>query len=183
MVKVHTSEIGEKIATFRNVDTGETIEKDFHTGCINPTSKPQSELVSSGIAGANGLVDVNPYTLQHKRYENIFAFGDCIDGKTTRTQSAAVAQCPVVKHNLKNFMEGKELNAVYDGYTFLPLYLGHSYATSFQHYYDWEPHWKNHVVPHYGVFSKIYHGRMMKSMLSVDEKYGNFKKNHGPPYY
>ena len=89
----------------------------------------------------------------------------------------------MVKHNLKNFMEGKELNAVYDGYTFMPLILGHSYATSFQHLYDFEPHWKNHFVPHYGVFSRIYFGRMLKSTQGVCEKYASFKKNHGPPHY
>jgi len=128
------------------------------------------------------LVTVNPYTLQHKKYENVFAFGDCIDANTTRTQTAAVHQEPVVKHNLKSFMEGKELNAIYDGYTFLPLFLGHSYATSFQHFYDFEPHWKNHMVPHYGIFSRIYFGRMLKSCQGQDEKYGSFKKTHGPPY-
>jgi hypothetical protein len=63
MIKVHTSEHGEKIATFKNVDTGETIEKDFHSAVINPPSRPHQELVDSGIAGHNGLVDVNPYTL------------------------------------------------------------------------------------------------------------------------
>jgi hypothetical protein len=29
MIKMHSNSIGEKIATFRNVDTGEVIEKDF----------------------------------------------------------------------------------------------------------------------------------------------------------
>ena len=89
----------------------------------------------------------------------------------------------MVKHNLKNFMEGKELNAVYDGYTFMPLILGHSYATSFQHLYDFEPHWKNHFVPHYGAFSRAYFGRMLKSTQGACEKYASFKKNHGPPHY
>jgi hypothetical protein len=84
---------------------------------------------------------------------------------------------------LKNFLEGKELNAIYDGYTFMPLFLGHSYATSFQHYYDFEPHWKNHVVPHYGLFSRAYFGRMLKSMQGEGEKYSSFKKSHGPPNY
>lgn len=80
-------------------------------------------------------------------------------------------------------MEGKELNAIYDGYTFLPLFLGHSYATSFSHTYDFEPHFRNHFVPHHGIFSKIYFGRMLKSTLAADEKYSSFKKTHGPPYY
>ena len=85
------NEHGEKIAVFRNVDTGEVIEKNFFQAVINPPSKPQQELIDGGLTDSQGLVDVNPYTLKHKMYENIFAFGDCISGNTTRTQNAAIA--------------------------------------------------------------------------------------------
>jgi hypothetical protein len=183
MIKVESSKLGEKIATFRNTETGETIQKDFFSAVINPPSKPCNELLKSGIANAEGVVDVNPYTLQHKRYENIFAFGDCIGVNTTRTQEAAAAQSPVIKHNIQNYLEGRELNGIYDGYTFMPFYLGHSYASSFQHLHDYEPHARNHFVPHYGLFSRFYFGRMLKGMLGQAEKYSGFKKNHGPPYY
>lgn len=40
MIKVHQSDIGEKIATFKNVATGEVLEKPFFHANINPTSKP-----------------------------------------------------------------------------------------------------------------------------------------------
>lgn len=102
------------------------------------------------------MVDVNPYTLQHGRFENIFAFGDCIKGETTRTQIAAMAQCPVIKNNIHKFMEGKELNGVYDGYSYMPFYLSHSNANCFQHTWGYEPAPKNHWVPSYGLFSQRY---------------------------
>jgi sulfide:quinone oxidoreductase len=76
---------------FQNVDTGETIEKDFFSAVINPPSRPHQELVDAGITNKEGVVDVNPHTLQHKRFENIFAFGDCIGINTTRTMNAAIA--------------------------------------------------------------------------------------------
>jgi len=85
MVKLSTDEIGQKIATFKNVDTGEVIEKPFTAANINPKSAPHPELLDGGIADESGLVDVNPYTLQHHRFDNIFAYGDCIKGDTTRT--------------------------------------------------------------------------------------------------
>jgi len=91
MTKVHKSTIGEKIATFRHVDSGEVIERPFNHANINPPSLPHKELVEAGITDSTGLVDVNPYTLQHERFNNIFAFGDCIKGTTTRTLHAAVA--------------------------------------------------------------------------------------------
>jgi len=89
MLKVHFDGLGQKIATFRNVATGETLEKPFAHANINPTSRPHQELVDAGITGADGLIDVNPYTLQHDRFENIFAFGDAIRGNITRTQTTA----------------------------------------------------------------------------------------------
>lgn len=60
---IRYNEIGEKIATFRNVDSGEVVEKPFTSANINPPSQPHPELVSSGIAEANGTIDVNKYTL------------------------------------------------------------------------------------------------------------------------
>jgi sulfide:quinone oxidoreductase len=85
MIEVKHNQYGQKIAVFKNVDSGDIIEKDFFSAVINPPSLPHKELVDSGITDSTGVVDVNPYTLQHKRFENIFAFGDCIGINTTRT--------------------------------------------------------------------------------------------------
>jgi NADPH-dependent 2,4-dienoyl-CoA reductase/sulfur reductase-like enzyme len=85
LIKVRSDEYGRKIATFKDVDSGKTYDKDFFSAVINPPSKTHKELLDSGIANAEGVVDVNPYTLQHKRFENIFALGDCIGVNTTRT--------------------------------------------------------------------------------------------------
>ena len=182
MEKVHTNHIGEKIATFRNVDSGEVIEKPFNGANINPPSVAHAELVEAGITDSTGLIDVNPYTLQHSRFENIFAFGDAIKGETTRTAHAAYAQNPVVKHNLIQFMEGKELNGIYDGYSYMPFYLSHSNASTFQHYWDYEAAPNNHWVPNYGLFSKAYFNRQLTTNLAVCQKYTSFKKDHGPPH-
>ena len=40
MISVKYNEHNQKIATFKNVDTGETVEKDFFSANINPPSKP-----------------------------------------------------------------------------------------------------------------------------------------------
>jgi len=156
MTKVHYDQHGQKIATFRNVDSGEVLEKPFSHANINPPSKTHANLTEAGLVDHTGMVDVNPYTLQHSRFENVFAFGDCIKGETTRTQHAAFAQCPVIKNNIHKFMEGKELNGIYDGYSYMPFYLSHSNANCFQHTYDYEPAPKNHWVPSYGLFSQRY---------------------------
>jgi hypothetical protein len=182
MLKVHKNSIGEKIATFRCVDTGAILEKPFTHANINPPSKAHPELVESGIVDSTGLIDVNPFTLQHSRFENIFAWGDAIKGETTRTQHAAMAQCPVVKHNLFRFMDGKELNGIYDGFSYMPFYLSHSNASCFQHYWDYVPATKNHWVPNYGYFSQVYFKNQLKSCLNAGHAYTGLKKDHGPPH-
>lgn len=182
MLEVKYDSIGQKIAVFKNVDTGKIIEKPFETACINPPSKPHQYLIDAGLTDSRGGVDVNKYTLQHNKFENVFAFGDCVGFETTRTQSAAMAQNPIVKNNVLNFIHGKECNAIYDGFTFMPLMLGHSYATSFTHMHDYEPNTWNHWVPHYGIFSRFYFGRMLKTHLNNIDKYTSFHKDHGPPF-
>jgi len=79
-------------------------------------------------------------------------------------------------------MEGKELNGVYDGYTYWPFYLSHSNASCFQHTWDYEPAPKNHWVPNYGLFSNTYFKNQMKANLAVGHKYTGLEKHHGPPH-
>ena len=100
------------------------------------------------MTGQKGFtVDIDPHTLQHRKFENVFAFGSATNLPTTRTQHATMAQNAIVKHNVQRFLEGKSLNAIYDGYTFMPLLMGQTTATSFTHLYDFEPHFKNYMCP------------------------------------
>ncbi|CAI2367828.1 unnamed protein product [Moneuplotes crassus] len=181
--QVKYNEYGEKIGVFENVDSGETIEKDFMGMSINPPQKPQKEAVESGLTDKNGLIDVNPYTLQHRKYENVFAFGSAANIPTTRSAHATMAQSPVVKHNVQRYLKGQSLNAIYDGYTYMPLLLGQTTATSFQHYYDFEPHPKNHMSPHHGVFGRLYFKYLLRNLVGTSSKYSGFKQNYGPPYW
>ena len=106
LVSVNEDACGNKSMTLRNVDTGETAEKGYSGATINPPSKPHQWLVDAGVTDSQGMVDVNKYTLQHSKYENIFAFGDCIAGDLTRTMTAVLGQAPVVKNNVLRYIKG-----------------------------------------------------------------------------
>lgn len=180
---VKQNEIGQKFATFKNVDSGEVIEKDFNSANINPTAKPHQWLVDAGLTDKSGGVDVNRYTMQHTTHENVFAFGSCIAGETTRTQTAAMHQAPIVKNNVLKFLQGKDCNGIYDGYSWMPFWLGHSYASSFSHLHDYEPASYNHCIPHYGVFSNLYFNWMVGANAGAAKKFSSMDKNHGPPAF
>ena len=79
-------------------------------------------------------------------------------------------------------MDGKECNGVYDGYSYFPLLMGYSHATSFSHYHDYEAHPNNHWQPGYGLLGNRYYHWQQNTNKKLGSSYFNMDKNHGPPY-
>jgi sulfide:quinone oxidoreductase len=78
-----------------------------------------------GSSGKYGLIEVDSYTLQHKRYPNVFGAGDVIGTKYGKTGGSVRKQAPVVAENIVALIKGKELEEKYDGYTVCPLITGY----------------------------------------------------------
>jgi len=74
-----------------------------------------------GAAGKLGLVEVDKYTLQHKRYKNVFSLGDVIGTPYGRTGGTVRKQAPVVVQNILDVMAGREPSAKFGGYTVCPI--------------------------------------------------------------
>lgn len=68
-----------------------------------------------------GYVEIDQYTMQHKRYPNIFALGDCTNAPTSKTGAAVRKQAPVVVQNLLSVMNGGTADDRYTGYTACPI--------------------------------------------------------------
>jgi sulfide:quinone oxidoreductase len=68
-----------------------------------------------------GWVEVDQYSMQHKRFSNIFALGDVAGTPNAKTGAAAAKQAPVVVANLSSVMRGAEPVARYDGYVACPI--------------------------------------------------------------
>lgn len=81
---------------------------------------------SRDLVNEAGFVNVNKDSLQHVKYKNIFAIGDCSSSPNSKTAAAVAAQSPVVFKNLSAVMEGKELKQTYDGYASCPLVTGYN---------------------------------------------------------
>ena len=73
--------------------------------------RPQDVIKNSPLADANGFVDVNKETLQHKKYPNIFGLGDCTNIPTGKTAAAIAAQSDILQVNLSNLIAGKSLDS------------------------------------------------------------------------
>ncbi|MBW9219165.1 pyridine nucleotide-disulfide oxidoreductase [Anoxybacillus ayderensis] len=115
-----------KKATFEHLDTNERFTLSFDMIHVTPPMGPPAFIKKSPLADAAGWVDVDPYTLQHKTYENVFGAGDCTNLPTSKTGAAIRKQAPVVAENLLALMNEKPLKARYDGYTSCPLVTGYN---------------------------------------------------------
>ncbi|MEX2569273.1 MAG: FAD/NAD(P)-binding oxidoreductase [Cyclobacteriaceae bacterium] len=86
----------------------------------------QDSIISIQEGANKGWVDVDEYTLQHKRFENIFALGDVAALPTAKTGAAIRKQAPVVVENLLALVQKSQMGtAKYEGYSSCPLVTGY----------------------------------------------------------
>ena len=99
-----------------------TMNFDF-CHAVPPQSAPNfiQNSALSDQANPYGYVEVNKNTLQHSRFSNIFALGDCTNAPCSKTGAAIRKQAPVVVANLLNLMQNMPLTAQYDGYSACPI--------------------------------------------------------------
>ncbi len=69
--------------------------------------QPYEFLAKSALADASGFVDVVKETLQHKKFPNVFAIGDCTNLPTSKTAAAIAGSNSILVRNLINVMDGK----------------------------------------------------------------------------
>ena len=121
LVKV---EGAKKIASFDIEDSEGNvtrIEKPFDMLHVVPPQVAPDFISKSPLADASGFCEVNPKTLQHPRYANIFSLGDVCSSPNAKTAAAARKQIVIVAENLLAAKEGRELCNSYDGYGACPL--------------------------------------------------------------
>ncbi|TIA05007.1 sulfide,quinone oxidoreductase/flavo-binding protein, partial [Aureobasidium pullulans] len=111
---------GDK-ATFFRADTQERVTKRFDLLHVVPKMGPHKFIKESQLADGAGFVDVDDSTLRHNKFPNIWAAGDSAGLPTSKTAAAITAQAPVLVRNLLQSLEGKTLDASYNGYTSCPL--------------------------------------------------------------
>jgi sulfide:quinone oxidoreductase len=113
-----------KRATFmKNLADGskEKVVRDFDMIHVVPPQKAPDFVRVSPLADAAGWVDVDPSSLRHKTYANVFALGDVANTTNAKTAAAARMQAPVVAHNLLVSLGQLQGEAKYNGYGSCPL--------------------------------------------------------------
>lgn len=113
-----------KLATFeRCAADGETerVERPFDLLHAVPPQVAPDFVTSSPLAGKTGFIAVDPATLRHVRYRNVYSLGDACSTSNAKTAAAVRKQAPVVALNALATLDGHEPVADYDGYGSCPL--------------------------------------------------------------
>ncbi len=109
-----------KTARFVHED-GTHFDRAFDFIQITPPQSTPEFLAQSPLAAHNTFMKVDQYTLQSEDYPNIFGLGDCVNTPFGKTGASIRKMYPTVAENLIAQMEGRPLQAKYDGYTACPL--------------------------------------------------------------
>lgn len=86
-----------------------------------PPQLPHDFVRNSPLADAAGWCEVDPATLRHPRYANVFGLGDTISASNAKTAAAARKQIVAVAENLIACLDGYAMPVKYDGYGSCPL--------------------------------------------------------------
>lgn len=99
----------------------ELVEKYFDMIHVTPPQSAPDFIKECPLSNEAGWLDVNPETLQHTQYKNVFGLGDVIGTTNAKTAAAVRKQVPVVVDNILNLVGKHQLSAKYTGYGSCPL--------------------------------------------------------------
>ncbi|MBF0875262.1 TIGR01244 family phosphatase [Gluconobacter cerevisiae] len=102
-------------------DNVERVERTFDMLHVVPPQSAPQVIRESALSGSDGFVEVNPATLQHVRFPDVFALGDVIGTSCAKTAAAVRVQAPVVATNVLAFLKHQGPVSEYEGYGACPL--------------------------------------------------------------
>lgn len=113
-----------KRATFECTDKDgntQTVIESFDMLHVVPPQVAPDFIRSSPLVDEAGWVDVDPTTLAHRKFSNVWALGDVVNTTNAKTMAAARKQAPVVANNVLVSLGMKQAQATYNGYGSCPL--------------------------------------------------------------
>ena len=97
------------------------VAKTFDLLHVVPPQVAPDFIAQSPLADAGGWCEVDPHSLQHPRYPEVFALGDICGTSNAKTAAAVRKQVVVVAQNLLAARKQQPLPLKYDGYGSCPL--------------------------------------------------------------
>lgn len=133
-------EYDKEYEEYEMIDKEEEVAIEYDFIHISPPTAAVDAVADSMLGwqkgNAQGWLEVDRETLQHRRYKNVFGIGDVCGIPIGKTGGTARHQAPIVAKNLVGVMEGKEPAEKFDGYTVCPLKVSYGEIIMAEFNYD-----------------------------------------------
>ncbi len=130
-------------------------EVPFDVLTVVPTNMGDPMVERSGMGDDLNFIPTDKYTLQSKKYENIFVLGDASDIPTSKAGSVVHFASDVIYENLLSAIEGRPLNAQFDGHSNCYIETGFGKGSIIDFNYDTEPLPGTFPLPGIGPFGLL----------------------------
>ncbi|MFN3616230.1 MAG: NAD(P)/FAD-dependent oxidoreductase, partial [Rubrimonas sp.] len=145
-------EPGRRIATFTTPEGEKEIGYDYIH--VIPPQRAPAPVRESGLSWAErwvdqGWVEVDPHSLRHRRFDDVFAIGDVAGVPKGKTAASVKWQAPVLVDHLVATIQGRASDAAYNGYTSCPLItrVGRAMLVEFDYNDNLTPSFPGVVAP------------------------------------
>ncbi len=132
-----------KRATFENIQNGKRLTEEYNFIHLVPPQKPPKVVCDNPdlVEGSEQpfFLNVSRYTLQHKRFENIFGMGDVCGAPFAKSGAAIRKQVGVVIPNILQTLRSHTPTHKYSGYTGCPFIVGYRKVVMAEFLYDGIP--------------------------------------------
>ncbi len=135
-------------------------EIPFDILSIVPVNAGSSIVERSGMGDDLNYIPTNKHTLQSKNYKNVFVLGDASDIPTSKAGSVVHFASDVLYENILSAIEGRPLNAKFDGHANCYIETGHGKGSIIDFNYDTEPLPGTFPLPGVGPFGLLQNTKM-----------------------
>jgi sulfide:quinone oxidoreductase len=146
-------DLDRRVASFATPAGSKDLGYDF-INVVPPMRAPdvvrQSPLPwQTGPFAADGWVEVDPRTLRHRRFPEVFAVGDSAGVPKGKTAASVKWQVPVVVDHMLASITGGTSQSFYDGYTSCPLItrIGRAMLVEFDYHNNLVPTFPGVIAP------------------------------------
>ncbi|KOC69464.1 Sulfide:quinone oxidoreductase, mitochondrial [Habropoda laboriosa] len=128
-------------AVFQKLDgSNETFVEKYSLLHVCPPMGPPDVLKKHpSLTNEVGFLTVDPKTLRHTKYPNIYGIGDCTSTPNSKTMAAIAAQGKVLYKNIIDDLAGKPMTMAYNGYSSCPLVTGYNKCILAEFDYNLQP--------------------------------------------
>ncbi|MCE2935387.1 MAG: NAD(P)/FAD-dependent oxidoreductase [Cyclobacteriaceae bacterium] len=106
-----------------------------------PVNKGSKMVERSGLGDEDGLnfMPTDKYTLQAKKFDNVFVIGDATNIPASKAGSVAHFEGEILLENVLSYIQGEALEARFDGHSNCFIETGHGKAALIDFNYETEP--------------------------------------------